>query len=408
MSGLFERLADVKAKLLGKPTADVPIPFEVVCECGHRVAGIRRKSYQIAECSECTASIFVLPVDPYPKVRKPVPKEAPSSKRAVAVPSTVPQDEEVASPGRSSGPPESTPQKSGKPDARPDVGKALDEVLPDEDVIRLPPRPPLAVRLRRTFTPVRLLAVASIVLVAFTAWWMVHQRTLDEARRTWRREMDVVKKAIEEGDRSSLTTAIRKAVDAATLLSRDDADARDAKSLLRQTQAVEQVGLSASDPISVLSDVTPAKVKDVDDLKEVLGRLKGICCVFESPLIRSPENDQILIVNAPLLTPSGRIRIQVDSQLLRGLFEQIGQDSMLFVASVRDASLDTSGTGEWLINLDGRSVTLLTSELLAAELGHDPKQIPETIEILKRQHEYMRTDAAQKPEPEPEQNEDAK
>lgn len=408
MSGLFERLADVKAKLLGKPAADVPIPFEVVCECGHRVAGIRRRSYQVAECSECTASIFVLPVDPYPAVRKAVPKEAPPTRRVTPSTSTVQADTETAVHGRSGGSPEPVPQRSGKSDDRSEVGKAPEQVLPDEDVIRLPPKPPLAVRLRRTFSPVRLLAVAGMALVGLTAWWMIHQRTLDEARRTWRREIDIVRKAIEEGDRISLSTAIKKAVDAAALLSRDDADARDARSLLRQTQALEQVGQSASDPVSVLSDVTPAKVQDTDDLKEVLGRLEGICCVFESPLIRSPENDRILIVNAPLLTPSGRIRIQVDSQLLRGLFDQFGQDSVLFVASVTKASRDASGAGEWLINLDGRSVTLLTSELLAAELGHDPKHIPETAEILKRQEEYMRSDAAQKPEPEAEQKADAK
>lgn len=408
MSSLFERLADVKAKLLGKPTADLPIPFEVVCECGHRVAGIRRKSYQVAECSECTASIFVLPADPYPKVRKPVPKEAPQTKRAAPSTAPAPANDEAVTPARSGNSPETASQKSGKPDDRDEGSRTSDEVLPDDDVIRLPPKPPLAVRLRRTFTPVRLLAVASMALVALTAWWMIHQRTLEEARRTWRREMDIVREAIEQGDRSRLAASIKKAVDAATLLSRDDADARDAKSLLRQTQAIEQVGLSASDPVSVLADVTPANVQDIEDLKEVLGRLEGITCVFESPLIRSPENDQILVVNAPLLTPSGRIRIQVDSQLLRGLFDQIGQDSMLFVASVQAASRDTSGAGEWLINLDGRSVTLLTSELVATELGHDPKHIPETVEILKRQLDYMRTDAAQKPEPEPATKEDAK
>lgn len=407
MSSLFERLADVKAKLLGKPTADLPIPFEVVCECGHRVAGIRRKSYQVAECSECTTSIFVLPADPYPKVRKPVPKEAPQTKRAAPSTAPAPANDEAVTPARSGKSPETTSQKSGKSDDRDEGSRTSGEVLPDDDVIRLPPKPPLAVRLRRTFTPVRLLAVASMALVALTAWWMIHQRTLEEARRTWRREMDIVREAIEQGDRSRLAASVKKAVDAATLLSRDDADARDAKSLLRQTQAIEQVGLSASDPVSVLADVTPANVQDIEDLKEVLGRLEGITCVFESPLIRSPENDQILVVNAPLLTPSGRIRIQVDSQLLRGLFDQIGQDNMLFVASVQAASRDTSGAGEWLINLDGRSVTLLTSELLAAELGHDPKRIPETVEILKRQHDYMRTDAAQKPEPEPATKEDA-
>ncbi len=409
MSSLFDRLAGVRAKLLGKPSAEAPIPFEVVCDCGHRVAGIRRKSYQVAECSQCTSTIFVLPVDCYPKVRKPVPKDPPVSKRAVAGPAVAPPGDadRDSVPGSSTSDaalPEKRRQAARSDDRQETKEPELDIPFVDENVIRLP-SVPLTVRIRRVFTPVRLLGVASLVLVGLTAWWMIHQRTLEEARRTWRREMDTVKTAIEERDRAALTAAIKKAVDAAIVLSRDDADARDAKSLLRQIQSVEQVERSSSDPVSVLADVTAAKVSNVSDLKEILNRVNGICCVFESPLTRSTENERILVLNSPLLTPSGRIRIQVDSELLRGLFDQIGEDNMLFIASVKDASRDQAGSGEWLINLDGRSVTLLTSELLAEELGYDPKLISETTEILKRQQDYMRTDVAQKPEPEPKNEE---
>lgn len=412
MSSLFERLADVKAKLLGKPAVEAPVPFEVVCDCGHRVAGIRRKGYQIAECSACTSAIFILPADCYPKVKKPVAKEAPAPKRSVAGPASAPpnepeRDAALAGTSGESVSPEKRKQ-GGKSEPRKEAAPSDQEViLIDDDVIRLP-RVPLTVRIRRVFTPVRLLGVASVVLVGLTAWWMIHQRTLEEARRTWRREMDTVKTAIEEGDRGSVATAIKKAVDAAIVLSRDDADARDAKSLLRQVQSVDAVKSSSSDPVSVLADVTAAKVNNVEDLRAILDRVNGICCVFESPLVRSTENEQILVLNSPLLTPSGRIRIQVDSELLRGFYGQVGQDNMLFIASVKDASRNQAGSGEWLINLDGRSVTLLTSELLASELGYDPKLIPETADILKRQLEFMRTDAAQRPEPEPEVEEKKK
>lgn len=412
MSSLFERLADVKAKLLGRPAVESPVPFEVVCDCGHRVAGIRRKSYQIAECSACTSTIFILPVDCYPKVRKPVPKEAPAPKRGVAGPSAAPSNESDRDSAAAGSSTESASTESrkqtGKSEPRKEAAESDREVLLiDEGVIRLP-RVPLTVRIRRTFTPVRLLGIASVVLVGLTAWWMIHQRTLEDARRTWRREMDTVKTAIEEGDRGSLATAIKKAVDAAVVLSRDDADARDAKSLLRQVQSVDAVKNSSSDPVSVLADVTAAKVTNVEDLKAILDRVNGICCVFESSLIKSIENDRILVLNSPLLTPSGRIRIQVDSELLRGFYGKVGQDNMLFIASVKDASRDQAGSGEWLINLDGRSVTLLTSELLASELGYDPKLIPEASDILKRQLEFLRTDVAQKPEPEPEVEEKKK
>jgi hypothetical protein len=67
---LLARLSKAKSQLFGTATKNVAVPFEVPCDCGHRVTGIRRTSYQIAECSACQASIYVLPVNVYPANRR--------------------------------------------------------------------------------------------------------------------------------------------------------------------------------------------------------------------------------------------------------------------------------------------------------------------------------------------------
>ncbi|MGV2338666.1 MAG UNVERIFIED_CONTAM: hypothetical protein LVR18_33170 [Planctomycetaceae bacterium] len=70
MTTIGERLAKARAKLFGGSTADTPTPFELPCDCGHNVAGIRRPRIQIALCSACGKSLFVLPLNVYPATRR--------------------------------------------------------------------------------------------------------------------------------------------------------------------------------------------------------------------------------------------------------------------------------------------------------------------------------------------------
>ena len=70
MSSLKARLAKAKARFFGTAVLDVPVPFELTCECGHRVMGIRRPAFQIADCSACQTAIYVLPVNVYPGTRR--------------------------------------------------------------------------------------------------------------------------------------------------------------------------------------------------------------------------------------------------------------------------------------------------------------------------------------------------
>ncbi|MEJ7593939.1 MAG: hypothetical protein WKF77_20565 [Planctomycetaceae bacterium] len=70
MTSLKARLNKAKARLFGTATKDIVVPFELPCDCGHRVTGIRRASYQIATCSSCDARVYVLPVNVYPATKR--------------------------------------------------------------------------------------------------------------------------------------------------------------------------------------------------------------------------------------------------------------------------------------------------------------------------------------------------
>ncbi|HQZ68873.1 MAG TPA: hypothetical protein PLY87_27485, partial [Planctomycetaceae bacterium] len=70
MTSFKARLIKAKARLLGTTTKDIVVPFELPCDCGHRITGIRRTSYQVATCSACDVSVYVLPVNVYPATKR--------------------------------------------------------------------------------------------------------------------------------------------------------------------------------------------------------------------------------------------------------------------------------------------------------------------------------------------------
>ncbi|GIW80297.1 MAG: hypothetical protein KatS3mg105_2104 [Gemmatales bacterium] len=55
-----------------------PVPYEIVCQCGRTLRGVRQPRYQVATCPNCHKQVFVLPQSPFadpspsPKTTPPV------------------------------------------------------------------------------------------------------------------------------------------------------------------------------------------------------------------------------------------------------------------------------------------------------------------------------------------------
>jgi hypothetical protein len=45
-----------------------PVPYEVVCACGHVAVGFRRPVAQVVSCARCGAKVFILPLSPFPPI----------------------------------------------------------------------------------------------------------------------------------------------------------------------------------------------------------------------------------------------------------------------------------------------------------------------------------------------------
>ncbi len=419
MTSLKARLHKAKARLFGSAAKDIVVPFELACDCGHRVTGIRRATYQIGTCTACDSRIYVLPVNVYPatkRVRSEVLDGSVGSRLGVIVRDLVLGEQETTAELQSSANPTATPgtpvvslasppenaeadgeksreKRSRKSNTQIRISPAAAalvaaEILVEEPVVRVP-RPGMAVVMRRVFSPFRLLMLSAAVLVAMTGWWIVTQRRMEDARKTWRREMDVAEQALEDKDLVALHESLSKAVAAANTLRRDDVESLRAGSLLRQTQAVQN--LSSTDLVSMLSGFvsgdgafSTAKATAAAEL------LTGKWFVFECSLLRT-ENG--LMADMPLIVDSVPVTITISSDSLQHAFTALPQSPLMFVASVEFCRVVDSGP-EFHIQLSGSSATLVTTQYHAAQMGFTAANSPGLDALLERQAELLKTASA--------------
>ncbi|MEY3458394.1 MAG: hypothetical protein RL215_1551 [Planctomycetota bacterium] len=210
---------------------------------------------------------------------------------------------------------------------------------------------------------------------------MIRQQQLDNARRTWRREMDAARIAEAEHNRPALLLALKNALAAADTLNRQDPDALSARALLQQCEAIGS--LAAVDPVEVLT--TAASSSKISQ-SELDAALRGLNLLFDAVPQFSPETPNTILIDLPLIIQNRLIRISATSPTLLQFAQQHPGQSALFLAAIRSCQLNQNpDNNEILIELDPRSLTLLTSEFLANEAGLNSDNTPELTEILKRQ-----------------------
>ena len=420
MTSLKARLTKAKAQLFGTATKDIIVPFELPCDCGHRVTGIRRASYQIATCTACEARIYVLPVNVYPatkRIRSEVLEGSVTSRLSVVVRDLVvgePESQSSAKPATSPGKrrsrlpglTETSPAESDSSEGEKVAGRrsresapikisptaaarVAEQILVEGPIVRVP-RPGLAVVMGRVFTPFRLLMLSAAVLVTVTGWWILTQRRMEEARKTWRREMDVAEQALEDKDLVALHDSLSGAVAAAKTLQRDDAESRRAASLLLQTQAVQN--LSSTDLISMLSGcVSDDGTLNPEKATNAAESLSGKWFVFECSLLRVENGLQ---ADLPLIVDSVPVTITISSDLLQRALTALPQSPLMFAASVEFCRVADSGQ-EFQIQLSSNSLTLITTPYHAAQLGFTAENSPGLNALLERQAEFLKSASAE-------------
>lgn len=421
MPGLTTRIKNAASMFMGTATRTVAVPYELTCDCGHRVAGIRRTYAIQATCSACQGTLFVLPVNVYPttaRVRSVV-LDGSVASRLTSVVQEVVSGEPAADSGQSARPAapaaaparqraESVaPRKAGQPVKGKAGGPAelqssrdtAEDAEVAENVFAFPdgtvrvPQATLGTRLRRLVTPIRLLAVAGVMMVVLTTWWMVHQRRVSEAKRIWRQQMDVAESALKEADFSALRPALEQAVAAGETLGRDDREFRRARSLLQQTLAVDK--LSRLDLVTQLQQAggtSPGAVPDpAAERPEIadVPTIRGEWFVFECPLVFDKGPPEQIAVEILLFVDEVPVRIRTSSEILFRMARLRKNQPVLFAARLLECRRTGGMDPQWLMQLDGGSVTLITSTVHAQSAGYDPVASPDLPALLEFQAGVM-------------------
>jgi hypothetical protein len=244
--------------------------------------------------------------------------------------------------------------------------------------------------MRRFFSPTRVLALAGCVILCSTGFWTVHQRKLEQARKVWRLEMDRAETALKQKDLNTLGESLTMAVRAAKTLSRTDEESRVAESLLRQTEAVQQ--LTSVDLVSQLSNVVSKEgMLDVAKAGTVADGLRGQRFAFDLVLKRQTSGANAFQLDFPLIVEDMAIDMFASSSVLASCVSGTPEANVFFTACVRDCRPPDSANRRWKIVLDGTSCTLVTTEFHAEQLGFDPRNSTSLQSILESQAKIVRS-----------------
>ncbi len=406
MSKFATRLNRASARLLNTGHQHIPVPFEIHCSCGNRLSGLRRNTAQLSSCSSCKRSFYVLPVNTYPTTGR-VPSHV-SDKglagRSVAALRELLGISTVAAvtpisrrPASQTSPakiatvdtaPESainTPERSGQSDntTKDEQNQAPLARQKSESARLQRPAVPLMQRIRRVFSPVRIIAFSTILLLGTTIWWMIRERQHEAAIRNWRTCMDEVLIALEEEDPARLREFLPLAVNAADTLQRDDEEAALVRSLHQQTRALAQI--SSYDLIDQLESLG---TEDPAVLQQKASLLRKQWFLFQSPLAAGSDSKSV-VLRLPLQFGTEPVRLSVRSDMLRAYLQQVKTPQALFMAPISSIDIDPGPPTRAAVALDGDQLVLLTLDFLAADAGFDPNADAELKQLLLQQADFV-------------------
>jgi len=372
-----------------KKEPETPPQYELECVCGTRSVGLRRERYQQVLCKTCGEALFVLPINVYPEP----PPEKPRARELVGPPKPPPLPQGGSPDAETGGDNDLLAELSeesqrrekerilgGAPTVprppkrltRAERRRQAKQKIADEKRKRaenpLTARVPLRQRLRRVFSPFRVVVVSIIGLIAATVVWQVHQRNVDSARLTFENDRKDGMAAMASGDFRTAEDLFVSAANAADLVGRDDVGAHRVRRL-----AIESAVINDLTDRSLLEAVQSASdSRGSSAAQRVVDVLGDRYVVLETRVIpdgRTEEGPRFR-VEVPLFLNE----TFVDAEVIGSEFEQLSLDkdgsSVIFAAKVESASFgQDAGLDFLMLALDADSIHLWTDKRTLAAVG---------------------------------------
>jgi hypothetical protein len=353
----------------------VPEPFEVECDCGSKVVGIRAPAYQRPVCATCERPVFVLPTNVYPQPKPPTPSKTPPAKNGAKQqkpPKSGPMPIKTAV--DLGHPPIPSRSTSGKPDRSKPVAHQ-----PEPTLLREPRRP--------WVTPLRLISLTIMTISTVTAAGLWHRQSIETAKATVAAATDVGTAAMREGDFAKAAKELEKARLAVDLLKRNDETANEIRRLSREATALANLAASS---LTELLDETLANAKEgqTDPLK-MASLDQNAWVIFDTSLIPSAEGKDRFLVDAPIFLHRVSVQIEIESATI-GRMVHTGEideaPRVIFAAQLDELSAPQGEPRKSRLKLNATTAFLWTSYETYCTVGYRPfdaeseKQTKATIE----------------------------
>lgn len=375
MAALFRQLK----RLQGGAEVVVAVPYEIACDCGAKVTGMRRSSWIEAECPECFQSLFVLPANFYPATPS-VPSEVLGgtfSERLKAVLAEL-------------FPPRAKPEAESAEPADAVAAAAAADTADAVPVRRFRwPVFDLTGLLKRTFTPFRLLMLSVIGVVGLTLYWMSWQSSVEAARQVWLRAPEQAERLLQESDLIELEQVLQQAMQAAQVLQKDGSEWRRLRNLLDETAAVNT--LSNTDLLSAFHNAynDDGRLKS-DAQTTVEAAIQRGPFIFDSLLQKKAGLADDFLIDFPATPGQHPVQLRVPLPAIAELLEVTGDARAIFAVEFQSVTApEPDSFDPWILRVEPTSFALFTSPAHCAAVGIVSEYDPTLNDILQRQRDFV-------------------
>ncbi|MEZ6127222.1 MAG: hypothetical protein R3C59_00905 [Planctomycetaceae bacterium] len=379
MAGLLKKLKRAGGRLKGGAEAAVSVPYELTCDCGSKVTGMRRATWIEGECQTCYQSLFVLPANVYPSTKS-VPSEVLGGTFAERLKSVVAElFPKKDSPVRAKEKPESNTPAADSAFAAEAVVKPK-FTFPQIDVVGF---------LKRVFTPFRLLMLAIVTVLVLTVYWMTCQRAMEAARQVWLKTPERVEQLMQEGNLVELESVLAEAIGAAIVLQKDDPESRWLSNLLDETRTVNS--LSINELLSGFHNAYDDRGRLKDDAESIV---QTVCdsgpFVFDTTLNPKSGVSDDYLIDFPASPGRHPVHIIVPMPELQKLLETADDHRAIFAVEIQSVRAPEQRTYDpWILQIKPGSFVLFTSMTHCEAFGLTSEVDPTLPAILQRQLEFV-------------------
>ena len=346
---------------------------------------MRRNSWIESECSECSATVFVLPINVYPSTKS-VPSEilGGTFKERLGV-----LTKELLRRNQTETEEQSTQKKGNKKASNKAASQT--KLKPKRKLPKLSlPRFNVKRFLARTFSPFRLLMMAVIATLCLTGWYMVEKRQTDHAQKTWLQSTEVIAEKLAQQDLNGLLPELETALKAGTILEKDDAEFRRLGNLRMETQATDNLAIKGL--VEVFQTVYDA---DNRIKPEAQARINKACdqgwFLFDAIAIKVETNAGTQwVVDFPATPGLHPVSIVLPNLLLLNDFDVNNASRVLFVAKLSVKTTPTNNEdGQWILTVIPNQFALLTHAAQCQAVGFDPDNDDSLAQIIDQQAQWV-------------------